>query len=1363
MAPPVADQTAAVDDFIHRQVRRAASHVKATDMFAGVLVLLGAALVYLLVLAIVDAWIVQLGTTARVAAFGGLVAGGAALAAWWFGPLVRRAINPVYSAKVIESAEPTWRNGLINYLTLRREKTATLSPAILAAMGDAAAKNLARVNVESTVDRMPLIRVAIALTAIVAIAAIYKVASPKDPVQTVARVLAPWSDIAEPSQVRITDVEPGNAEVSFGESVEVSATVLGRHRPSDVRLVITTDDQRVAAAVVSMTPDAIGNRYRAFLATGDEGVQQSLTYEVVAGDGRAGPFRVNVQAAPILTIQSLTYRPPAYTQLPERTVEGRSEIEGLEGTRVAIVAEASQPIETAYIELLAPGGDITQIQQSGSAIPADGLVLRDTMALRADGRTAHGELLLELASDRQTPRYTHYRLRMSSLAGRRGLPSAPYPIRVIADLPPEVRILRPADVVSRWPADRPLRIEIEATDPDFGITSLRIAADRNGRRLVDEALPFEADDAGVFANAVYEVVPTALGLAPGDEVTLFAAAHDSRTEPRTGAPDPNIARTDTYVIEITAPTAGEERASDGATDDAQSHQGNADLGAAGADRTDGDNHASGDPAAQGDRGNSGQSGAADSADSDSASGERSAGGDQSNPEEGDRQQREPTESTNPPRDADSGQGQASDSQSGDPSSGGQSNQSPPASGSESAAESQQSNSGAGDRSSDQPRRDGTSSGNQPQDSSSSDPKSTASDSANSAASSEPSQSSGDGQPQSNDSQDNSSQSDSLSNDAHDGEVFERLINRSQSPPPDNGSTQEAGADSPPSDSQQQAGSQQPGSQQQSGAQQQTGSQPPSASQPKGSQPSAGDPSANQPQSGEPSSSQPQGAAPQNPNASEQQSSSSAGAKQGDKSSAAQSGSQGQPSDSSGQQQQPQSGGAQQSGDEPSGQSQSQSGSQGQGDQSQQPDAAKQADSGGAMNGQSKSDAGQQAPQATKGSQSSGAQDKNANPTGSGGQSSESQSDPSQQKSQGGGSANAQGGDSSKQDEGDQQEQQRPGGGGGEQSDQKAGGGGGEEEQNSAGASGGDSSKMDGGSKVGPSSKGGASGDQGASSADAANPGQSQSSDGSSASGSQSSGNPLRQGQPNGSSDSSGNAMEVPGQGPPPDAAELRPGNSQMPPTLEGNSQRQPDGTAGKGSAANPGAQGADGSATDGMSEGAGDGVPQGDGQDQSGKAGADGRGNGRAGNMPGGGWREGDSAALPPADEVDAAADAANLEYTRRATDLALQYLEDQQTNPDPRLLEQLNWTREELDEFLRRWREMKERAATGDPAAEQTYERALRSLGLRAPTTGERRVDVRTDERATLSEDAAVTPPPSQYAEPFRAFQKSRNRAERK
>ena len=70
-----------------------------------------------------------------------------------------------------------------------------------------------------------------------------------------------------------------------------------------------------------------------------------------------------------------------------------------------------------------------------------------------------------------------------------------------------------------------------------------------------------------------------------------------------------------------------------------------------------------------------------------------------------------------------------------------------------------------------------------------------------------------------------------------------------------------------------------------------------------------------------------------------------------------------------------------------------------------------------------------------------------------------------------------------------------------------------------------------------------------------------------------------------------------------------------------------------------------------------------------------------------GGGGDGDRPQLDPTQHPEAeAADEANLEYARKATEMVLQKLKDQEHNPDPELLDKLGWSQEDLAEFLRRW-----------------------------------------------------------------------------
>lgn len=117
-----------------------------------------------------------------------------------------------------------------------------------------------------------------------------------------------------------------------------------------------------------------------------------------------------------------------------------------------------------------------------------------------------------------------------------------------------------------------------------------------------------------------------------------------------------------------------------------------------------------------------------------------------------------------------------------------------------------------------------------------------------------------------------------------------------------------------------------------------------------------------------------------------------------------------------------------------------------------------------------------------------------------------------------------------------------------------------------------------------------------------------------------------------------------------------------------------------------------------------------------------------------------------------------NLDYARQATDMVLEHLKDQESHPDEDLLNKLGWTKEDLQDFVRRWSELK-RAATEDPRAKRDLDDALRSLGLRPATAAPRRTEMQQDARRTERNLGGRSNPPASYRELFDAYRKGTGR----
>jgi hypothetical protein len=115
------------------------------------------------------------------------------------------------------------------------------------------------------------------------------------------------------------------------------------------------------------------------------------------------------------------------------------------------------------------------------------------------------------------------------------------------------------------------------------------------------------------------------------------------------------------------------------------------------------------------------------------------------------------------------------------------------------------------------------------------------------------------------------------------------------------------------------------------------------------------------------------------------------------------------------------------------------------------------------------------------------------------------------------------------------------------------------------------------------------------------------------------------------------------------------------------------------------------------------------------------------------------------------------LEYTKKATDLALKRLKDQldKNQVDPELLKKLGWNRQELDQFVRRWEAMQREAQAAGPkgqTARKQLDETLRSLGVRPRGSSLRSNSARDDRSAGLKE-SRHTSPPSEYAEQYKAY----------
>lgn len=560
--PPTASPGAAPRktlQVIERQLGRTKFHVKLVDLICRLAVLGVGVLAFLLVAAVVDHWIWPLGLWGRTGAFLLLAGGGIWFLVTQLAPLCLRRINETYAARAIEESQPTLKNSLINFLQLRQDRSG-VREVVYEALEQRAAADIAPVAVESAVDRAPLIRIGYILVGVLALCAAYKIISPKDPFQTVARVVAPWADISRPSRVQISDVKPGDAQVYRGQKATISAAVAGVREGDPVTLLYSTADGQTARREVAMKAGPGGVRFECVLPPEEEaasaavkpGLQQDVTYQIIAGDALTSEYKLTVVAAPTIVVEKTEYKYPAYTRKqPQTLLQG--DVRGLEGTKVTIHANANQPIQAAYLEFDPAPRSGTPSSAAGEPAPRR----LEKVPLQYDGQKAWGTITLQLNGDRSAAWHTAYQVRFSNAAGEQSEGPIVHSLEVIADLPPEVQLLAPAKKMVEVPENGRLQMEVRGVDPDFGLAKLGLRGTAAGKPPLEMELLKDAPQAPPQANVKYEFRPSEHQLKAGDELIYWAYAADGRLDPLTGKPDANEVKTAEYTLKIVAPLATE--------------------------------------------------------------------------------------------------------------------------------------------------------------------------------------------------------------------------------------------------------------------------------------------------------------------------------------------------------------------------------------------------------------------------------------------------------------------------------------------------------------------------------------------------------------------------------------------------------------------------------------------------------------------------------------------------------------------------------------------------------------------------------------------------------------------------------------
>ena len=235
--PAGSQQYVDFDEYVDYQLQRTREQIRWTDLLTALTGIAVAVLAYTLVFVLLDHWVIEGGfsVTARIAMLTLLVAGTTVwLARKVLVPATRR-VNSLFAARTIEQSAPDLKDSLLNLIDLKRSGR-PLPEGIGASLEKRAAVGLSQIDMEQTVDRRLLMRLALALLALVVVFCLYTLLSPRKISDSLIRALLPTAAVEVPTRTQIVEVTPGEETpvVLAGSRQEISVRLLGEV-PEQVR------------------------------------------------------------------------------------------------------------------------------------------------------------------------------------------------------------------------------------------------------------------------------------------------------------------------------------------------------------------------------------------------------------------------------------------------------------------------------------------------------------------------------------------------------------------------------------------------------------------------------------------------------------------------------------------------------------------------------------------------------------------------------------------------------------------------------------------------------------------------------------------------------------------------------------------------------------------------------------------------------------------------------------------------------------------------------------------------------------------------------------------------------------------------
>jgi hypothetical protein len=436
------------DTFVEGQLARAEKRIRMLDLATAGLGFLAGTFAYAAAVAILDRQ-ADLSASARQWALVVYLLGSAAYVAFTVvRPLCRR-INPYYAALQVEHTLPGAKNSVINWLDLHEQR---LAPAIHGALGQRAAKDLARADLERAISgRRAGWMGGVAGVLAGVFVALFLLFGPAQFLSLLKRAFVPFEQTTIPSKTQIALVRPDgpDAQVFQGRAVTIEVAVNGKvpdpKKPDALKLHWRYDQNGpYTERLLGQQEDS--RLWNTILSAAD--VRDGFFYKISGGDCVTEEFHVTVRSTPHIEDFKATYHFRPYVGRANEVRHDRK-LEALRGTEVELRIKTNRTVQTGQMLLENKDGRKTI---SMARVPDDPSSLQLRFVLDDNGL---------------------YRLSFQTRDDETYTDATFHPITAILDKPPHEVVLSLPATNTKLPADSLLRVEGKASD-DIGVKSLNL-------------------------------------------------------------------------------------------------------------------------------------------------------------------------------------------------------------------------------------------------------------------------------------------------------------------------------------------------------------------------------------------------------------------------------------------------------------------------------------------------------------------------------------------------------------------------------------------------------------------------------------------------------------------------------------------------------------------------------------------------------------------------------------------------------------------------------------------------------------------------------------------------------------------------